>query len=254
MKIFIVTVDEPLYTAETFKVVLNSCNNIAGVSFIKGIFTRKRLITTLRVYGFWRVLKIIPVYLSSYVRGGQVHSLFRHYNPGIPVYPLSDINGKRFLNTLKEMEIDLIISFNCPIILKKEFINLPKHGCLNVHFGMLPKYRGILPIFYAILNNEKEFGVTVHYMNEKIDDGPIILQEAVKIAKNDDLFSLYPVAFKKAGELLVKAVNLISNNSLNIRANDTSQMTYYSYPDRKLVVKYKQLIIKRRSQRLSFKE
>ena len=248
MKIFIVTVDEPLYTAETFKVVLNNCNNIEGISFIKGMFTKKRLITTLRMFGFWRVLKIVPVYLSSFIRGGRVHSLFRHHNATIPVYPVSDINGKRFLNTLKEMKIDLIISFNCPIKLNKEILNLPKHGCLNVHFGMLPRYRGFFPIFYAILNNEKEFGVTVHFMNEKIDDGPIILQEMVRIKINDDLFSLYPAAFKKAGELLVKAVDLITNNCLNIKVNDTSQMTYYSYPDRELVAQYKQLIKKRRTQ------
>ncbi|NQU73720.1 MAG: hypothetical protein HQ547_03305 [Candidatus Omnitrophica bacterium] len=241
MKIFIITVDEPLYTAATFRILLSSCKGIVGVSFIKGMFTKRRLLTTLRIRGLWKSLRLACIFLSTLLTGGRVHKLFKRHEPPIPVYPVDDINSKRFLDKLKELDIDLIISFNCPAVLKKEILNLPKRGCLNVHFGMLPEYRGLFPIFYAILNGEKEFGITVHYMNEKLDDGSILLQEAVKINENDDIFSLYPIAFKKAGELLVKAIKLIPEGSVKTTFNDSSKMTYYSYPESKLISKYRRL-------------
>ena len=123
-------------------------------------------------------------------------------------------------------------------------LDLPKNGCINFHAGLLPKYRGLFPIFYAITNDEKKFGVTVHYMDEKFDNGPIIFQEEVLIGEKENILDLYPKAFRYAGELLVKSIDSIESNSVVTIYNDSTQKNYNSYPDQKTIKKYKQKIKK----------
>lgn len=241
MNIYILTVDEPLYTAETFRVILEKYrSNIVGVSFPSGDISPKRIITTLKIWGVGRFVKLICYYLLTTVSGGKIHNLFKKNK--IDTYPVSNINSKAFLDKLRNLKVDLVISLNCPQLLKRDILELPKYGCVNAHFGMLPEYRGILPVFYAIVNREKEFGVTLHFMDEQIDNGPIIIQKAIQIRERDDLFSLYPVAFKAAGELLVEAIDLISRQDLKLKYNDPKKKSYYSYPGNDTITKYKQLV------------
>jgi methionyl-tRNA formyltransferase len=250
MNIYILTVDEPLYTVETFRIILEKYrSNIVGVSFPNGDISPKRMITTLKIWGALRFAKLICCCLLHMLRGGKVHNLFKKNK--ITIYPVRDINSKAFLDKLRSLRVDLLISLNCPQMLKKEILELPRQGCVNAHFGMLPKYRGILPIFYAILNREKEFGVTLHFMDEQIDNGPIILQKTIKIRESDNLFSLYPSAFKAAGDLFVEAIDLISRQDLKLKDNNPKNKSYYSYPANSSIIKYKHLVEKNYKNKLS---
>lgn len=245
MNILILTTEEPLYTEETFRIFLRDCSGkVVAAVFPKGALTRQRLASTLKLWGPSRMLDLGFRHLFASLSGGRVHSLFKKHR--IPVYDVDDVNNEEFLDKLRALGVDLILSFNCPHILRKRILGMPRYGCVNVHFGMLPRYRGILPIFYAILNNEKEFGVTAHIMNEKLDDGPILIQEAIKIGACDDLFSLYPAAFRKTGEVLARSVALIASNRAETRFNDPAKKTYYSYPDDETIARYKKLVIERK--------
>src|SRR4051794_41104017 len=70
-------------------------------------------------------------------------------------------------------------------ILPAEFLRAPKHGCINVHFSLLPKYRGAAPVNWAIVNGEEQTGVTTMKIVEQLDAGPILLQKATKIGKDE---------------------------------------------------------------------
>ena len=83
------------------------------------------------------------------------------------------INKKKIFQFIKNSNVDLILSSGFPFIIPKEFLN-KKIKIINSHPSLLPKYKGYSPIKDAILNNEKQIGVTVHYMNDKVDDGEII--------------------------------------------------------------------------------
>jgi len=75
---------------------------------------------------------------------------------------------------IKELAPDYILSFQYHKILKPEVISIPKSGCINLHFGMLPQYRGMAPIAHAMINGDEEIGVTLHYIDQNIDTGDII--------------------------------------------------------------------------------
>jgi methionyl-tRNA formyltransferase len=131
------------------------------------------------------------------------------------------------------------VSLNTPQKLKKPLLALPAHGCINVHFGMLPRYRGILPIFHALMNEEPSFGVTVHMMDEQLDNGDILAQRAVPIARGDDLETLYPKGFATASALLDEALEAIEKGTLVRRENVAAEKSYYSYPTPALIRKYR---------------
>ena len=86
---------------------------------------------------------------------------------------------------LKDLDIDLIVTCAFGQILPKEVLDLPKYGCINVHASILPKYRGSAPIEYAIMNGDKETGVTIMYMDEGMDTGDIIKISKLPIEDND---------------------------------------------------------------------
>ena len=142
---------------------------------------------------------------------------------------LKSINSKSFIEYIKSNKIDLIISIAAPKIFKKQLLNTPKFGCINYHSALLPKYRGRQPLFWALYNNEKETGVSIHEMNEKIDDGPILIQEKFLISKKDSLHSLYLKSLEIGPKVLLKAINIIDRQDIT-RIENKSNNNYYSFP------------------------
>ncbi len=240
MNIFFLLADEPFYMPGCLGTVLDKWKDrIVGASFPQGFFSRKRTISTLRLFGPVGFLsRAIRIGIAS-LRGGAVHQVVRRYS--IPIYPAEDINRSDFLALLRDLQVDLVVSFNCPQKLKADLLHLPSLGCVNIHFGLLPKYRGVLPIMYAILNDEREFGVTVHYMDEKLDNGDIILQGTVSIGATDTLDTLYPKGFAVAAHLLSKALEQIESRTVIRKPNLEAEKSYYTYPSVEVAHRYRSL-------------
>src|SRR5262249_31011202 len=99
-----------------------------------------------------------------------------------------------------------------------------------------------LPIFHAIVNGESSFGVTVHLMDEKLDNGDIVAQRAVEIRDGDTLDTLYPQAFAAASDLLGEAIDACSRGAVVRRPNRQEERTYYSYPTREQIREYRRRI------------
>lgn len=121
---------------------------------------------------------------------------------GIPVYAPDSINHPVWVNKIKEIAPDIIFSFYYRDLVKKEILDIPKHGCLNMHGSLLPKYRGRVPINWALINGEKETGVTLHYMVEKADAGDIVGQEKIAIDDNDTAKTIHLKARDATTKLL----------------------------------------------------
>jgi methionyl-tRNA formyltransferase len=115
------------------------------------------------------------------------------------------------LNLLKKYKPDLILSLENNRIIPSSWINyMKKYGqIINMHFSPLPAYAGYWPEMWSIWNDEQNFGVTLHHVNEKIDSGEIIDQKFFKIAKNETRQSLYLKSFKNSFQLFKKNLNAI---------------------------------------------
>ncbi len=132
----------------------------------------------------------------------------------IQVYqPQKVKNNLEFVNTIKELNPDIICVVAYGKILPKEILEIPKLGCINLHGSILPKYRGAAPIQWAVLNGDTETGVTTIYMNEGMDEGDIILKENVKIGDDETTGELWDRLSKIGAKLLVETVKKIEDGT-----------------------------------------
>ena len=117
---------------------------------------------------------------------------------------------------------DIIITCAYGQILPNEILNYPKYGCINVHGSLLPKYRGGAPIHHAIINGEKETGITIMYMDSKMDSGDIIYQSKIEIGDNDNLDKIYKeMSFLGARTLLEILPQIFEGTNSRIKQDET---------------------------------
>ena len=117
---------------------------------------------------------------------------------------------------------DIIITCAYGQILPNEILNYPKYGCINVHGSLLPKYRGGAPIHHAIINGEKETGITIMYMDSKMDSGDIIYQSKIEIGDNDNLDKVYKeMSFLGARTLLEILPQIFEGTNSRIKQDET---------------------------------
>jgi len=127
---------------------------------------------------------------------------------------------------IKEVNPDLIVVVAYGKILPKEIIDIPKYGIINVHSSLLPKYRGASPIHSAILNGDKESGVSIMYIEEGLDSGDVILKETCEITEDDTLGTLHD-RLKELGAIgLEKALKLIEVGEVKAEKQDDSKATF----------------------------
>ncbi len=110
---------------------------------------------------------------------------------GLEVFQPENINDEESIERIKEFNPDIILVVAYGQILSGHILNIPKIGCINIHGSLLPKYRGAAPINRAIINGEKETGITFMFMQEKVDAGEIIFQEKIDILADETCGELY---------------------------------------------------------------
>jgi methionyl-tRNA formyltransferase len=131
----------------------------------------------------------------------------------IPVYQPQSVKGEDFFDLLKSINPDIIVVVAYGKLIPKNVLDFPKHGCVNVHGSLLPKYRGASPINAAIINGDKITGITTIYMDEGIDTGDMILKESTEIGENETFGEVYDRLAQIGGKLLSETLNQIKNGT-----------------------------------------
>jgi len=137
----------------------------------------------------------------------------------IPVLQPEKLKDPNFILQLKDLNADLyvIVAFK---ILPMEVFTLPSKGSFNLHGSLLPKYRGAAPIQWALINGEKETGVTTFMLEDKVDTGNIIIQEKINIDNDDDFGTLHDKLSILGAETVLKTVELISKGNAELKRQD----------------------------------
>jgi methionyl-tRNA formyltransferase len=143
----------------------------------------------------------------------------------IPLLQPLKMKDPEFLQTLVGWKPDLIAVAAFGRILPPAILSLPSLGCINVHGSLLPKYRGAGPIQWAIINGETETGITTMQMDEGMDTGAMLLQEAIPITSDDTAGSLSERLAQLGGRLLVETIARLKAGTLVPRPQDASQAT-----------------------------
>ncbi|MGN8886660.1 methionyl-tRNA formyltransferase [Blautia sp. HCP28S3_G10] len=131
----------------------------------------------------------------------------------IPVYQPAKVRDPEFLETLQKLEPDMIIVAAFGQIIPKVILDMPKYGCINIHASLLPKYRGAAPIQQAVIDGEKESGVTIMKMGTGLDTGDMISQAVVKLREDETGGSLFDRLAETGAELLVRTIPSIENGT-----------------------------------------
>lgn len=150
-----------------------------------------------------RGMKLVPSPVKEF---GLTHN--------IPVYqPLRIKDNEDFIHEMAKLKPDVICVVAYGKILPKELLELPELGCINVHGSLLPAYRGAAPIQWAVINGEKQTGITTMYMDSGMDTGDMILKEVVDIGEDETTGELWQRLAKLGGKLLVNTLKLIETGN-----------------------------------------
>jgi len=142
----------------------------------------------------------------------------------LPILQPENLKDQQFIDTLKSFHPDLfvIVAFR---ILPKEVYTIPSKGAFNLHASLLPRYRGAAPIHWAIINGEKETGVTTFFLQDKVDTGNIILSARTIIRDDMDAGELHDVLADIGAEIVLQTVRLIELDKVQPRPQDDSMAT-----------------------------
>jgi len=143
----------------------------------------------------------------------------------IPLLQPLKMKDPEFLHALAGWKPDMIAVAAFGRILPPVILTLPPLGCINVHGSLLPKYRGAAPIQWAIINGETETGITTMLMDEGMDTGAILLQEAIPITTHETSGTLAPRLAELGGKLLVETITRLKAGTLVPQPQDTSRAT-----------------------------
>ncbi len=176
--------------------------------------------------------------------GFEIQAVFTHRdNPGeniwfgsvaelaaerrIPVFAPEDINHPLWVERIRAMAPDFIFSFYYRCMIKQPLLDIPAKGALNLHGSLLPRYRGRVPLNWAVINGEKETGVTLHYMTAKADAGDIVDQQSFAIDDSDTAGTLFAKAESAARTVLDRSLPLLAAGNAPRHAQNEADATYF---------------------------
>ena len=246
MNIILITQNEPFYLSENLNYLIsnlkNDCEIIGCVVTDASPFGKQesfftKALKTKNIFGFKFFLYYSLKFIHSKLFKKSIKSILKDYK--IPLLNIrGSINSKNNLQIINSYKPDLLISILGNQIFRKPLIDLAPKGCINLHTALLPKYRGLMPTFWVLKNNEKFTGVSVFYVDEGIDSGPIIVQKKIEIG-NRTQQQLIKLTKKIGMDCILLAIDLIKNNNVKLIKNISKDKTYFSFPTAQDVSEFK---------------
>jgi len=145
---------------------------------------------------------------------------------GLPILQPDRARDPAFLASLRVVELELAVVVAYGQILPKALIELPRHGCVNVHTSLLPKYRGAAPIQWALLNDDAETGVTIMKIDEGLDTGDLLTQQATPIHATDTAQTLHDRLARLGAELLLPTIRDLVGGRITPRPQPATGACY----------------------------
>ena len=146
---------------------------------------------------------------------------------GIDVYTPSKVkNNEELRQNLINYDADVFVVIAYGKILPKDILDIPKHGCINVHGSLLPKYRGAAPIQFAVINGDEKTGVTTMFMDEGMDTGDMLRKIEYTIKEEDTAETVFDILSELGGDVLLETLEDIENATVNRIKQDDNEATY----------------------------
>jgi methionyl-tRNA formyltransferase len=146
---------------------------------------------------------------------------------GVPVVIRNRPDDEELFERLKEADPDIIVANNWRTWIPPRIFDLPRHGTLNVHDSLLPKYAGFSPLIWALINGEREVGVTAHRMNAELDAGDVLLQRAIPVGPRDTVTDLFHRTVDLITPVVHESLDLIASGRAHWIPQDRSRASFF---------------------------
>ena len=247
MKVFILTQNEPFFLLDDFKYLMTNladdievvgCVIFQGSPFGKKQSFLGKAFNTFKTFGLHFFLYYGLWFVANkLLRKPSVEEFMK--SQSIPVVPIiGDVNSEESLELIRSFQPDLLISVAGNQIFKTKLIEIGPKGCINLHTALLPKYRGLMPTFWALKNKEESIGVSVFFVDEGVDSGPIICQQRVTVDDNSHK-DIIKITKKIGMDLILEAIDKIKTGNFTLYANNNEKSSYFSFPTRQDVQEFK---------------
>jgi methionyl-tRNA formyltransferase len=236
LKVLIVTEDDPLYVARFFEVFLEEyprdaieiCAITVDRAFHESIWRTARRI--MRMYGPVDFVRLGVRFAHRKLTGTGIDTLARR--AGIRILPTTSVNDEAYLEQVKALAPDVIVSVAAPEIFRQGILAAAPKGCVNIHSGRLPTYRGMMPNFWQMLHGESEAVVTVHEMAAKLDAGAVLATRPVPIRPRDSLDRVVVETKRQGARLMIDVLLRIRDGAVTPEPLDMGEAKYFSFPGR----------------------
>lgn len=238
LKVFILTYENSTICEFWNQVIKKSDIIVEGAAILPNRPSNRSHIGWLLEYGKFlgmiNIIKLLLRRISSLILGGKIQTVKKLFDSaGVENRCYGTINDTNLIHWITGKKIDLIISVQ-PQILSNALLSIPTIGCLNKHDSLLPEYRSIFPLFWALFYREKVVGITVHFMTLTIDKGPIIAQRRIKVNQDETLAQVALKCWKESSEAMIEALHRIKNEPIIeiCKKIDWSISKYYKFPSK----------------------
>ena len=253
MRIAILTADEPLYLPAFFdRFLVHRAKDVVGMFICEPVYRNQTKYTMLRRYmksfGLGNTFSLARRVLCAKIKDKLKIGLAKHrFHSVASVAAFYDVlahfphnvNAPAFLDQLRPLAVDMILSVSCPQVFEDDLISLPAKGCLNLHGADLPQYRGIMPSFWMLANNEERAGVTIFFVNAGIDTGDVAGKRLFEIRPEDTLDSFVIRAKQQACDLALETLSGIEAGAVT-RTPLQGEGSYFGWPTRQAYVRFRQ--------------
>ena len=246
MKVVILTIDLPEANVVTHRLLRELGDDVAGVvastSIISGKTTTEALVQLGRQMGWryggsWQMHRWLANWGAWSLRlrrkpagFGSLTSLVRE--AGVPLAATANAHNEASLAMLRSWTPDLIVSNYFNQIIRQPILDMPSMGTINMHPALLPRNRGLMPCFWAMASGDETAGATVHWVDDTLDTGNILFQDAVPIQNGESVISLSQRCSVCGAGLLLECIRELRKGHLPGRVQDETKRTYYSWPSR----------------------
>jgi len=237
LRVVFVTEDDPLYVIKFFEVFFSEYPTdqieIVGVS-VQEAFHEPKWKTAKRIFNFYGPIdffRLLTRYFKVKLRGDSIVKLAKA--KGLPIVDCGSVNDPAYIDRIKTINPDVVASVAAPEIFKKGILDAPKLGCINIHSGKLPIYRGMMPNFWQLLHGEQHAVVTVHEMVEKLDAGDILGTLEWPLKEHDSLDRVITGTKQDGARLMMDIMLKMKAGEAETTPLDMSTKKYFRFPQRK---------------------
>jgi methionyl-tRNA formyltransferase len=243
LRLLFITEDDPLYVIRLFEVFFREyppdTMEVCGITIDRPFHEPpwKTLRRMMRLYGLTGVARVSARFLRARLTGRSIARLASERS--IPMYPTDSVNAPEYLERVRQLAPDVIVSVAAPEIFRKGILRIPRLGCINIHSGRLPVYRGMMPTFWQMLRGETAITVTVHEMAEKLDAGGVLGTVTIPIAARDSLDRVITITKQEGARLLIDVLGKLRLGQALAVPLDMNGASYFSFPQREHVREFR---------------